>query len=188
MSERAHPSSSDTARFAVTALQATTPMTPGSVEGTPPPSPIAPMRVGRFAILRELGVGGMGVVYAAYDERLDRKVAVKLVRTELSDVRPEATRRAMLREAQAMAKVEHPNVITVYEVGELDDQVFVAMELVTGGDLRSWMTSAPRTWRDVLRICLQAGEGLAAAHRAGLVHRDFKPDNVLVGSDGRVRV
>src|SRR5262245_64697960 len=87
-----------------------------------------------------------------------------------------------------MARLSHPNVIGVYEVGGFLDQTFVAMEFVEGQTLREWLAAEPRPWRDVLRLCVQAGEGLAAAHAAGIIHRDFKPANVLVGRDGRVRV
>jgi WD40 repeat protein/predicted Ser/Thr protein kinase len=147
--------------------------------------PIEAAKIGRFTIVRKLGAGGMGLVYIAYDEQLDRRVAVKLLRNTLAS--SEAKLR-LEREAQAMARLSHPNVVTVHEVGRHDGQVFVAMEFVDGQDLRQWMTQSKREWREVLAVFLQAGEGLAAAHEAGIVHRDFKPDNVLVGNDGRVRV
>jgi WD40 repeat protein/predicted Ser/Thr protein kinase len=147
--------------------------------------PVTPVKIGRFTIVRELGVGGMGVVYVAYDEQLDRRVAVKLLRG--ADDSAQAQFR-LEREAQAMARLQHPNVVTVHEVGTFEGQVFVAMEFVDGQDLRGWLTSRSRSWRAIVEVFAQAGEGLAAAHEAGIVHRDFKPDNVLVGKDGRVRV
>ncbi len=142
-------------------------------------------RVGRFAILRKLGQGGMGVVFLAYDEQLDRKVALKLLRRARD---PQRSRARLTREAQALARLSHPNVVGIHEIGEHDGQVYIAMEYVRGQTLRRWLEASPRTWREVLAVLLQAGRGLEAAHAAGLVHRDFKPDNVLVGDDGRVRV
>jgi tetratricopeptide (TPR) repeat protein/predicted Ser/Thr protein kinase len=147
-----------------------------------------PGRVGRFIPLKVLGQGGMGVVYAAYDPDLDRKVALKLMLAAGESTDLEAGRVRMLREAQAMARVSHPHVIPVFEVGTWDEQVFVAMEFVDGGTLRSWLEERPRSWREVLEKFLAAGQGLAAAHAAGVVHRDFKPANVLVSSAGRVYV
>ncbi len=145
-----------------------------------------PRSIGRFVVLRQLGQGGMGVVYAAYDEELDRKLAVKLLhQTELQS----ADRRTrILREAQAMARVSHPNTVQVYEVGEVAGQVFIAMEFIEGTTLGSWQSQSGRPWEEVLRMYVAAGQGLVAAHAVGLVHRDFKPDNVLVGTDQRPRV
>ncbi len=147
--------------------------------------PPAAIEIGRFAIRHKLGEGGMGIVYEAYDARLDRPVAIKLVRVDDGGAHARAR---LLREAQAMAKVAHPNVVPIYEVGEHGDQVFVAMELVAGETLASWQRRESRSWRDVLAMYVAAGRGLAAAHACAIVHRDFKPDNVLVGSDGRPRV
>ena len=145
-----------------------------------------PIRIGRFTVLRMLGEGGMGVVYAAYDIELDRKVAIKLVRESATEGTIGHT--SMLREAQAMAKLSHPHVVQIYEVGLHEEQVFVAMEFVKGRTLTAWLTEAPRTWKEIRDMFVQAGHGLAAAHAEGLVHRDFKPDNVLVGGDERARV
>ena len=142
--------------------------------------------VGRYLILEPLGEGGMGIVYAAYDPDLDRKIALKLVRAGHAGSSDEQQR--LLREAQAMAKLSHPNVLPIFDVGTFGERVFLAIEFVDGTTLRRWLRQEPRAWREALAVCVAAGRGLAAAHRAGLVHRDFKPDNVLVGADGRVRV
>jgi tRNA A-37 threonylcarbamoyl transferase component Bud32/tetratricopeptide (TPR) repeat protein len=142
-------------------------------------------RIGRFAILRKLGQGGMGVVFLAYDDDLDRKVALKLLRRARD---PHRSRARLTREAQALARLSHPNVVGIHEIGEHDGQIYIAMEYVRGKTLRQWIDAQRRPWREVLAVLLQAGRGLEAAHAAGLVHRDFKPDNVLVGDDGRVRV
>ncbi len=155
---------------------------------TPPPGVLMPgAALGRYRIERLLGQGGMGAVYAAYDPELGRRVAVKVIRPELASYGVSIAAR-LAREARSMAQVAHPNVIAVYDVGSDDGQVFVAMELVDGRTLREWLQGGEHTWRDVLEVFLAAGEGLAAAHDARLVHRDFKPDNVLVDRAGRVRV
>jgi WD40 repeat protein/predicted Ser/Thr protein kinase len=146
-----------------------------------------PNRIGRFVVIKRIGQGGMGVIYAAYDDALDRKVAVKLLRPDGHGSGTDGRARLM-REAQALARLSHPSVIQVYEVGTYEDQVYVAMEFVDGGTLKAWQTGGNRGWREVLDAYLSAGRGLAAAHIAGIVHRDFKPDNVLVRRDGAVRV
>ena len=143
--------------------------------------------VGRYEIRDRLGAGGMGIVYRAHDPDLDRPVAVKLLHHDTST--DDKARARMLREARSLAKLSHPNVIAVYDVGTEDGQVFVAMELVAGLDLRRWREQNPEAgWRSILDLYLAAGRGLEAAHDVALVHRDFKPENVLVGDDGRVRV
>ncbi|MBX7082418.1 MAG: protein kinase [Nannocystaceae bacterium] len=145
-----------------------------------------PTSVGRYVLGRRLGQGGMGVVFEAHDPELHRRVAIKLLHPGAGDA--EATRARMLREARAMARLAHPNVVAVHDVGSVGGQIFVAMELVEGTTLAQWLRASPRTRSQILAIFVQAGRGLQAAHDVGLVHRDFKPDNVLIGVDGRARV
>ncbi|NVB38112.1 serine/threonine protein kinase [Pseudenhygromyxa sp. WMMC2535] len=144
-----------------------------------------PVRIGRYTILARLGAGGMGVVYSAYDTQLDRKIAIKLLRGVDEE---QAHHARMTREAQALAKLSHPNVVQVFEFDTFRGQVYVAMEFVEGQTLRDWEPEAEARVAEILDMFSQAGRGLAAAHAAGLIHRDFKPDNALVGKDGRVRV
>jgi len=146
--------------------------------------PVRPgSRVGRYEIIRWLGQGGMGTVYAAYDPQLDRDIALKLLHRSLAE---EQSR--LLREAQAMAQLAHPNVVAVHDVGRIDQQIFIALERIDGPTLSAWMAEGPHPATEVLETLAQAARGLAAAHDAGIVHRDFKPDNAMIGADARVRV
>jgi len=132
--------------------------------------------IGRYLVVERLGSGGMGVVYAAYDPELDRKVAIKLLHAGGLDFGGSFGRARLLREAQAMARLAHPNVVAVYDLGTFGERVFIAMEHIDGGTLTAWLEKEPRSRRDILKMFIAAGHGLAAAHAAGLVHRDFKPD------------
>lgn len=143
-------------------------------------------RLGRYVLQDLLGSGGMGTVYAAYDPDLDRRVALKVLRT--AHIEGDEARLRLLREARAMARLSHPNIVTVHDVGLLGSQLFIAMELVDGWTLRHWLAQRPRRHRDVLAVFLQAGRGLSAAHAASVIHRDFKPENVLCCRDGRVLI
>ncbi len=144
-------------------------------------------RIGRYVVTELLGAGGMGVVYAALDPQLDRRVAVKVLRSGFAR-NVAGAKKLLIDEAKAMAKLSHVNVVTVHDVGVMEDQVFLAMELVEGKTLRDLMRDVTPGARELRDVLVEAGRGLAAAHKAGLVHRDFKPENVLIGRDGRVCV
>ncbi len=146
--------------------------------------------LGRYIILDILGIGGMGTVYAAYDPQLGRKVALKLLHQHrLADEKSTSGGYSRLaQEARLMARVSHPNVVYVHEVGTSDGRTFVAMEHVEGTDLNGWRKGEPRTWQQIVDLLIEAGRGLVAAHRAGLVHRDFKPSNILIDKSWRPRV
>lgn len=144
------------------------------------------LRFSRYLLIEEIGRGGMGVVLRAYDPALRREVALKILR---KDVLTRTARERLVREARSMARVSHPHVVQIYDVewGD-DDTLALVLEYVPGRTLRQWLADAPRSWNEVLEVLIAAGRGLAAAHAEGLVHRDFKPDNVLIGLDGRARV
>jgi len=172
----------------------TQPVGAEGLSGTAPSDPGAePLgrgtALGRYVLLELVAGGGMGVVYLAHDPELNRKVALKLLRPGAwGNLGRVEARSRLLREAQAMARLSHPNVIAVHDVGTFEDQIFIAMEYISGRTLSQWLEQEQRPYRDVLDVFIQAGRGLAAAHAAGVVHRDFKPDNVLVSDNGQVKV
>ena len=161
------------------------------VEGPPlaADEALAPgVRLGRYVLAEKLGQGGMGVVYSAHDPDLDRKVAIKVLHAGLAAQDATEGPQRLLREAQAMAKLSHPNVLTVHDVGVVGARLFIAMDLIEGCDLGRWLVERRQPWRAIVEVFIAAGAGLAAAHDAGIIHRDFKPDNVLMARNGRVLV
>ncbi len=164
---------------------ANTATAPASATSGSPASPgPAPTQLGKYRLERVLGAGGMGIVHAAFDPDLERRVAIKVLHDEPGTV----SRARLLREARAMARLSHPNVVTVHEVGTIAGRDFVAMDLIDGESLAEWLRGPPHARDEILDAFLAAGQGLAAAHAEGLVHRDFKPHNVLRSRRGRVLV
>jgi tetratricopeptide (TPR) repeat protein len=162
----------------------------GGRAATPPDGTAATLTtgtsIGRYVVLGLIGRGGMGEVYSAYDPELDRKIALKLLHTE-GEALGARGRGRLLREAKAIARLSHPNVVVVHDGGTYDERVFVAMEFIDGQTVAAWLGQRPRR-AEILKVFAAAARGLSAAHAAGLVHRDFKPQNVMVGNDGSVRV
>jgi serine/threonine protein kinase/formylglycine-generating enzyme required for sulfatase activity len=144
--------------------------------------------LGRYIVLERLGVGAMGVVYAAYDPELDRKVAVKILRRQEGAANEVRRQARFVREAKAIAKLAHPNAVGIFDVGVDHGRGFLAMEYLAGGTLRAWLAAEKRPWREIVKMFVEVGRGLGAAHAQGLVHRDFKPDNVLLDAAGTPKV
>src|SRR5437762_3510400 len=149
------------------------------------PDIVPSLQLGTYRIEAQLGEGGMGVVYRAFDTKLNRPVAVKFLSDELSDT---AARRRFQREAQMASSLNHPHILTVYDAGEFDGRQYLITEFVDGGTLKSWVRAAERTWLEIIELLIGIADGLAAAHAAGIVHRDIKPENILVAKNGYAKL
>ncbi|MCA9686176.1 MAG: protein kinase, partial [Myxococcales bacterium] len=159
---------------------------PDDATGAAPESLSPGSAIARYQVIRKLGAGAMGVVYLAYDRQLERNLAIKLM---LPNAHHRHATARLVREARGLARLSHPNVVSIFDIGSHAGSLYIAMEYVPGQTLRKWLKAEPKpAWTETLAVLLQAGRGLAAIHAASLVHRDFKPDNVIVGSDGCVRV
>jgi eukaryotic-like serine/threonine-protein kinase len=167
-------------------LRAVQEPSPWGVPGSAGPAP--GVLLDRYVLLKPLGAGGMGLVFTAYDPLLDRTVAIKVMRHEVATAMPSSTRVRILREARAMARLSHPNVVSVHDAGLFHGRVYLAMEHMGGGSLAEWLQARPRSWQAIRDVFVRAGRGLAAAHARGLVHRDFKPQNVLFDHEGQVKI
>ena len=142
-------------------------------------------RIGGYQVQAPLGAGGMGVVYRALDTKLNRPVAIKFLSDDLADA---AARRRFQREAQTASSLNHPHILTVYDVGEVDGRQYLVTEFVDGGTLKDWAQATKRTWRQIIELLTGVADGLAAAHAAGIVHRDIKPENILVAKNGYAKL
>src|SRR5688572_1782640 len=149
-------------------------------------SPFAPgVAFGIYRLDHQLGQGGMGTVYRATDTRLNRPVAIKFLSTDLADV---AARKRFEREVRLASSLNHPHILTVHDVGELDGRQYLVTELVDGGTLRDWIKARPRRWQDVVELVIGLADGLATAHDAGILHRDIKPENILITKSGYAKL
>lgn len=154
--------------------------------GPSPPLLLSPgAQLGQYKIETEIGLGGMGVVFRAVDSKLQRPVAIKFLSDDLADA---AARRRFQREAQMASSLNHPHILTVYDVGEFEGRQYLVTEFVDGGTLKNWAEREPRNWEDVTQLLTGVADALAAAHDAGILHRDVKPDNILVTASGYAKL